>query len=55
VGIGFGFSYRNDPKFIRIDNQFFDQKTFQVIDFQTHKDIRYSDHFPVFGIYRFMK
>ncbi|MEZ4904689.1 MAG: endonuclease/exonuclease/phosphatase family protein [Spirosomataceae bacterium] len=26
VGSGFGFSYQNAPKFIRIDNQFFDPK-----------------------------
>lgn len=51
-GRGFGFSYRNDPKFIRIDNQFFDQSAFQVSDFQTHSDIKYSDHYPVFGVYR---
>ncbi len=51
AGQGFGFSYRNDPKFIRIDNQFFDQSAFQVSDFQTLRGIRYSDHFPVFGTY----
>jgi endonuclease/exonuclease/phosphatase family metal-dependent hydrolase len=51
AGRGFGFSFRNDPKFIRIDNQFFDKKAFQVIDFQTRKNIPYSDHYPVFGVY----
>ena len=51
VGVGFGFSYRNDPKFIRIDNQFFDPKHFQVLDFHTFNKINYSDHYPIFGVY----
>lgn len=53
-GHGFGFSYRNTPRFIRIDNQFFDKKKLEVIDFQTRRDIPYSDHYPVIGRYRLL-
>jgi endonuclease/exonuclease/phosphatase family metal-dependent hydrolase len=53
AGHGFGFSYKNDPKFIRIDHQFYDPKTFEVIDFKTRNDISTSDHYPIFGYYRF--
>jgi len=54
VGHGFGFSYRNTPRFIRIDNQFFDKKKLEVIDFQTRRDIPYSDHYPVIGRYKLL-
>lgn len=54
AGHGFGFSFRNTPRFIRIDNQFFDKKKLEVIDFQTRRDIPYSDHYPVIGRYRLL-
>ena len=50
-GHGFGFSYKNTPRFIRIDNQFFDSKAFDIQQFDTRTDIKYSDHYPVFGRY----
>lgn len=52
AGTGFGFSYRNAPKYIRIDNQFYDPKAFEIQSFKTQNDILYSDHFPIFGRYK---
>lgn len=54
VGSGFGFSYRNTPSFIRIDNQFFDKKKLEAIDFQTRRDLKFSDHYPIIGRYRLL-
>jgi endonuclease/exonuclease/phosphatase family metal-dependent hydrolase len=55
AGSGFGFSYKNDPKFVRIDNQFYDSKSIQVFDFQTRKDVKFSDHYPILGKYYIKK
>jgi endonuclease/exonuclease/phosphatase (EEP) superfamily protein YafD len=54
-GEGFGFTYNHVPSFIRIDNQFFDDKKLDVLDFQTLNKIKYSDHYPCLGIYQFKK
>lgn len=50
-GEGFGFTYNRIPWFIRIDNQFYDDNTLDLLDFKTLKDIKYSDHNPSFGTY----
>lgn len=55
AGSGFGFTYRNAPKFIRIDQQFFDNKFFKAIDFKTFNDKKYSDHYPVVGTYQLLR
>lgn len=52
-GSGFGFSYNKLPKFIRIDNQFFDDKNLTIQDFKTHREVRFSDHYPLTGTYSF--
>jgi endonuclease/exonuclease/phosphatase (EEP) superfamily protein YafD len=52
AGTGFGFSYRDTPRFIRIDNQFYDPNAFAIEDFKTRRDVIYSDHFPIFGRYK---
>lgn len=54
AGNGFGFSYR-DPKlfFLRIDNQFYSDSRLHVFDYQTHRDIELSDHFPITATYTF--
>lgn len=52
-GSGFGFSYNKLPKFIRIDNQFFDDKKLTILDFKTHREVRFSDHYPLTGTYSF--
>ncbi|NBB22049.1 endonuclease/exonuclease/phosphatase [Runella sp. CRIBMP] len=54
AGSGFGFTYRKAPGFIRIDNQFYDKKGLEVIDFQTRKDVKYSDHYPIVARYKLL-
>lgn len=51
AGNGLGFTYRENPSFIRIDNQFSD-KTFDVVSHKVHNDLNYSDHYPISVIYR---
>lgn len=50
-GNGFGFTYNGKMFFLRIDHQFFTDE-FELIDFETHSEIGYSDHFPIRGTYR---
>ncbi len=52
AGNGFGFSYR-DPKlfFLRIDNQFYSESRLSAYDFQTHREVEFSDHFPITATY----
>jgi len=52
VGSGFGFSYQNAPRYIRIDNQFFDPRKLQPLKFETRRDIKYSDHYPIIARYK---
>jgi endonuclease/exonuclease/phosphatase family metal-dependent hydrolase len=52
AGSGFGFTYNDRLFFLRIDNQFAD-KTLKVEHFTTHRNIRYSDHFPISATYSF--
>ncbi len=51
AGRGFGFTYHRKPGFIRIDNQFFDDKAFEIKRFKTFSETPYSDHFPIWGEY----
>lgn len=50
AGRGFGFTYNGSLFFLRIDNQFYD-KRLSVLDFYTHRNVPYSDHFPISAIY----
>lgn len=50
AGQGFGFTYNGKLPFLRIDNQFFNDKL-RVHKFSTLNRVEYSDHFPVIGIY----
>jgi endonuclease/exonuclease/phosphatase family metal-dependent hydrolase len=51
AGKGFGFTYNNGKLFfLRIDNQFYDDRL-SVLDFHTHRNIPYSDHFPITAVY----
>ncbi|CAG5072031.1 hypothetical protein DYBT9623_03969 [Dyadobacter sp. CECT 9623] len=52
-GSGFGFSFGKLPYFIRIDHQFYDSDKLELLDFQTHRNVKYSDHYPVTASYRF--
>lgn len=50
-GKGFGFTYNKILGFLRIDNQFFDEKVLKNMSFQTFNKIPWSDHFPIKGVY----
>jgi len=54
AGSGLGFSYRNMPNFIRIDNHFYDPKGFKAQWFETRRDVRHSDHFPIIAKYQIL-
>lgn len=51
AGNGFGFTLNRSPRFVRIDNQFCSESV-EVLNFETHRNIAYSDHFPTLGTYR---
>lgn len=50
-GQGFGFTYNRLPSFIRIDNQFYDSKRLNLMEFRTMQDVPHSDHYPLMGRY----
>ncbi len=50
AGNGFGFTYNGKLFFLRIDNQFF-SKDIEIHNFSTHRNISYSDHFPLTATY----
>ncbi len=51
AGNGFGFTLKSSKLFfLRIDNQFYD-KRLNVRSFQTHREVPYSDHFPISAVY----
>ena len=54
VGNGVGATYNGRLPFLRIDNQFVDD-AWIVDDFEVHREIPYSDHFPITGWYRLQK
>lgn len=47
TGFGFGFTYHKVLSFLRIDNQFFDSRKIDNIDFLTMDNVPFSDHYPV--------
>lgn len=55
AGSGFGFTYQNMPKLIRIDQQFFDDEFFKVVGFQTLDKVKFSDHYPTMGKYQIVE
>jgi endonuclease/exonuclease/phosphatase family metal-dependent hydrolase len=50
AGNGFGFTYNGKLFFLRIDNQFFSPEI-NIHDFITHRNVDYSDHFPLTATY----
>lgn len=50
AGNGLGFSYNGKLFFLRIDNQFYSDHL-RAVRFDTHREIPFSDHFPVRTIY----
>lgn len=49
-GTGTGFTYNGGLPFLRIDNQFF-TKDLRIKRFETLQEIRFTDHFPLYGVY----
>jgi endonuclease/exonuclease/phosphatase family metal-dependent hydrolase len=49
AGRGFGFTYNRVLFFLRIDNIFADP-VFKVRDFNTHREVDYSDHYPISAV-----
>jgi endonuclease/exonuclease/phosphatase family metal-dependent hydrolase len=54
AGKGFGFTYNQVLFFLRIDNIFFDQ-TLKLEKFKTHREVDYSDHYPVSAVFTWEK
>ncbi len=50
AGNGFGFTYNGKLFFLRIDNQFFSDGI-RIHTFMTHRNIDFSDHFPLTATY----
>lgn len=46
AGHGFGFSYNGRLFFLRIDNQFYSDPL-KAVKYTTHREVPFSDHFPV--------
>jgi endonuclease/exonuclease/phosphatase family metal-dependent hydrolase len=46
AGKGFGFTYNRVLFFLRIDNIFY-ENPLKVLNFKTHKEVDYSDHYPI--------
>ncbi|MFC5411020.1 endonuclease/exonuclease/phosphatase family protein [Larkinella bovis] len=51
AGRGFGFSYNKEPGFLRIDNQFYNARFLQPLNFVTYQDVKFSDHYPIMAQY----
>ncbi len=50
AGKGLGFTYNGRLFFLRIDHQFFSDNI-KIHNFTTHRNIKYSDHFPLTATY----
>ncbi|WP_162340119.1 endonuclease/exonuclease/phosphatase family protein [Cyclobacterium salsum] len=52
MGRGFGFTYNKVLFFLRIDNIFFDAPL-EIQQFRTHREVDYSDHYPISANFAF--
>jgi len=52
AGRGFGFTYNRILFFLRIDH-IFSSPELKAIDFKTHREVDYSDHYPVSASFSF--
>ncbi len=50
-GLGTGFTFNGKLFFLRIDNQFYDSEKLDCIYFNTHREVPFSDHYPVRAVY----
>lgn len=51
AGRGFGFTYNKVLFFLRIDNIFYDE-AFEIRQFKTHREVDYSDHYPISAVFK---
>ncbi|RCR65748.1 endonuclease/exonuclease/phosphatase family protein [Larkinella punicea] len=51
AGRGFGFSYNKAPGFLRIDNQFYNARFLEPLNYVTYRDVKFSDHYPIMAQY----
>lgn len=54
AGKGFGFTYNKVLFFLRIDNIFYDS-ILNIRNFKTHREVDYSDHYPVSAVFDWEK
>lgn len=54
AGRGFGFTYNKVLFFLRIDNIFYGDGL-KAKQFKTHREVDYSDHYPVFAVFDITK
>ncbi|SHN11534.1 Metal-dependent hydrolase, endonuclease/exonuclease/phosphatase family [Cyclobacterium lianum] len=52
MGRGFGFTYNKVLFFLRIDNIFFTD-ALNILQFNTHREVDYSDHYPISAVFAF--
>ncbi|WP_439484017.1 endonuclease/exonuclease/phosphatase family protein [Cyclobacterium plantarum] len=52
MGRGFGFTYNKVLFFLRIDNIFFNDGI-DILQFNTHREVDYSDHYPISAVFAF--
>ncbi|MDF2159420.1 endonuclease/exonuclease/phosphatase family protein [Algoriphagus sp. CAU 1675] len=53
AGRGFGFTYNKVLFFLRIDH-IFSSPSLKAVDFKTHREVDYSDHYPVSATFQFV-
>lgn len=51
-GLGTEFSFNGKLFFLRIDNQFYNDKKLDCLYFNTHREVIFSDHFPIRSVYK---
>ncbi|WP_373522046.1 endonuclease/exonuclease/phosphatase family protein [Aquiflexum sp.] len=54
AGSGFGFTYNKVLFFLRIDHIFADEPL-EIKGFKTHKEVDYSDHYPISAVFSWEK
>lgn len=54
AGRGFGFTYNKVLFFLRIDNIFY-ENPLNALQFKTHKEVDYSDHYPISASFNWEK
>jgi endonuclease/exonuclease/phosphatase family metal-dependent hydrolase len=50
-GLGTEFTFNGKLFFLRIDNQFYENEKLNCLYFNTHREIPFSDHYPIRAIY----